>query len=198
MKPKRIVTSILMIIVSLMLTTTLTLATQGSIDSDTVADDKDSVDPTVTGDCRVSDVDGDSWEATLYYKGAPQGSALLCGPTALKNAGSSIDILTTTPWTDSKGQAPLVVGTVSTTGARAFPKVPKWKDSDAFKGYGTDVERMMNQILEPIKDRGGCDEFDKIVEMLTKVPTMSEEEIQEKLDSGEYFPFFVSFRPVLL
>lgn len=202
MKLKRTIASMLTVIVSLVFSTVVAFAgTTTDIDSDHVSDINQGNDPVVTGDCMILD-NSDSWEVILYYKGDFRGSTLLSGNMTLKASNFNLGVVSGTQWTESKKSAPLVVGTDQATGTAMFPEVPPWT-GNAFDGYGTQVEKMQKQILTPIRERGGCDEYDAIVKMLkecgpSSTNPPSEEEIQEKLDSGEYFPFFVSFRPVML
>lgn len=159
-------------------------------------------------DNRVSSEDG-GWEISLYYKGGFHGSALLVGDGtkqtamagAYQNAVQAMIAMDGTPWGDSRG-VKLEVNTAPVNNNILYVEgLSGWTNVLALRAWGEDSATMQKFMLDPIYNKDHYPEHSQIVKMITELRGSnrpSDEEIQAKLDSGEYFPFFVSFRPVLL
>lgn len=200
-KIRKITTAFAVTILSAMLFTTPALTTNGNIDGDHAHDDNAGSGAMLQDTSKVNSDDG-SWEVSFYCKDAFRGGFLVGGPDTLQAAHGDLTVVKNTPWFFSNGIR-LADGASTTISAEMHPLTPKYTDDAATENWGTNPEIMESFVLQNIVmasdySRGNMSpsEAEEIVQMIRDAKTATPEETKAKVDSGEWFPFFVSMRPV--
>lgn len=147
---------------------------------------------------------GDAWEVSLYIKNF-RGSFLLYGNQTLAEAGGDEGLIRSVRWARSNGvkNSATRSNEVGITGAVFYDATcPPWNGGQAVYNWGTSVDNMEDFVLYPMRQYCGLPQMyvDKITAQINDVNThtYTEEEIQQKLSSGEWLDFMVTLEPVVL
>lgn len=182
--------------------------TAGGVGVDGSSSDKGQVSEVRDGDCKIR-TDNCSWEISLYYKGAFRGSFLACSdgtkesasPGGLNNAMGQKNVIDNTKYLNSQGIR-IARGTSDTKGAQYSKTTPRFTDEAAIKGWGTDAKILTEFIFNNIayKNMGlfPKSEKDKMIQMVKDFNKADPATKAAKFASGEWFPYFVTMRPVML
>lgn len=143
----------------------------------------------------------DMWEVSLYFKNSFQGNGMLGGAVGLQQILSLGGYPGVSQWIDSQGQQLAVNGPTKTTINWKAEYVPVWSAGAAARSWGIQPEIMKDLILHTVHRGSGIygSTYDFMCRMIDDCCSgnLTYEDIKGKMDSGEYFKFFVSMRPHL-
>ena len=194
MKFKKLLSAVATI---LALTTTIavpTFATDG-IDGSAAGANRTQSDVIDTTQQPSAMGNSDMWEVSLYFDNSFKGNGMLGGLVGFQQILALGGYPGVSQWIDSGGEQ-LTVNGPTRTDTHWVPDTPLWSAGASARSWGIEPTNMKDKILRTIDispSGVGSPGYDAICEMIDKCCSgeLTYEQIKQKMDSGEYFKFFV-------
>lgn len=197
--PKRVLSLFVTGLVSVILAMVFTVP----VFADTSNDGVDTGDPETIAKKKytaATEQSADSWEITLWIDGAQKGDLIIYGPLSVRNTNGDPSLLQRLQWGPSKGVKNSTTKTGGTVAKQKTPKSVPWNNVGIRQTYMDDLTRLQNDMLNPMASAGQISmaEVQKILnqEKLIKAGTLTQEEIDAKVASGEFCHWLISMEPV--